>query len=44
MNQHWGDIPLSSAELSRLFNNAKRRSVNYDFINVNKREALDCNE
>ena len=35
---------LSSAELSRLFNSAKRRSINYDFINVNKREALDCNE
>ena len=35
---------LSSAELSRLFNSAKRQSINYDFINVNKREVLDCNE
>ena len=37
-------LTLASAELSRLFNSAKRRSINYDFLNINKREALDCNE
>ena len=37
-------LPLSSAELSRLFNSVKHRSINYDFKNVNKRDVLDYNE